>query len=133
MFRLGRGASEEALWAYRYRFGGRGSRRVQRGGFASEEDARFALERALEVLRRRGGTARTLTLAELVEEYLAQHEAAPVTLEKLRWLLAKSVAAFGDQRLDELSSQEIAAWRMTVPAGYRFEATQALRQVLREP
>src|SRR5829696_5430784 len=25
---------------------------------------------------------------------------------------------------------EIAAWRMTIPAGHRFEATQALRQVL---
>ena len=103
---------------------------MQRGGFASEEDARFALDRALEMLRRGGGTARTLTLAELVEEYLAQHEVAPVTLEKLRWLLAKAVAAFGEQRLGELSSQEIAAWRMTIPAGYRFEATQALRQVL---
>jgi hypothetical protein len=25
---------------------------------------------------------------------------------------------------------EISAWRMTIPPGYRFEATQALRQVL---
>ncbi len=32
-------------WAYRYRVGGRGSRRVQRGGFASERDAAEALER----------------------------------------------------------------------------------------
>jgi hypothetical protein len=30
----------------------------------------------------------------------------------------------------ELTSQEIAAWRMTLSPGYRFEATQALRQVL---
>ena len=30
----------------------------------------------------------------------------------------------------ELRSQEIAAWRMTIAAGHRFEATQALRQVL---
>jgi len=78
-----------ALWAFRYRTGGRDSERVQRGGFATEGDARAALERALEKLRRVNGTARVLTLAELVEQYLAQHEAAPVTLEKLRWLLAK--------------------------------------------
>jgi len=26
--------------------------------------------------------------------------------------------------------QEIAAWRQTIPTGHRFEATQALRQVL---
>ena len=36
----------------------------------------------------------------------------------------------GDQRLTELRPEEIAAWRMTIPPGYRFEATQALRQVL---
>ena len=73
---------------------------------------------------------RSLTLAELVDEYLAQHDVQPVTIEKLRWLLGKATAAFGDRRIGELPSQEIAAWRMTLPPGYRFEATQALRQVL---
>ena len=71
-----------------------------------------------------------LTLAEFFDEYLTQHEASPVTLEKLRFLLTRAVAVFGDYRLDELSPVEIAAWRMTIPPGYRFEATQALRQVL---
>ena len=33
-------------------------------------------------------------------------------------------------RLYELRSQEIAARRMTIPPGHRFEATQALRQVV---
>jgi integrase len=70
------------------------------------------------------------TLAEFVDEYLAQHEASPVTVEKLRFLLDRAVAAFGDYRLDELNPLEIAAWRMTIRLGYRFEATQALRQVL---
>jgi integrase len=70
------------------------------------------------------------SLAELVNEYLAQHEAEPETTEKLRWLLAKAVRVFGDLRVGELRSQEIAAWRMTIPSGHRFEATQALRQVL---
>ena len=124
------GAEGESLWAYRYRMAGRGSRRVQEGGFASEQDARDALDRALEILRRRYGTGRVLTFAELVDHYFAQYDAAPVTVEKLRWLLAKAVAAFGDLRLTELRAEEIAAWRMTVTAGYRFEATQALRQVL---
>jgi integrase len=53
-----------------------------------------------------------------------------VTLKKLRFLLTRAVQAFGDYRLDELDPVEIAAWGMTVPPGYRFEATQALRQVL---
>jgi len=53
-----------------------------------------------------------------------------VTIEKLRYLLGKAIAVFGDRRVGELTSQEIAAWRMTLSSGYRFEATQALRQVL---
>jgi integrase len=96
----------------------------------SEEDARGALELALEKLRRRGRIGRRPTLTEFVDEYLAQHEASPVTLGKLRYLLDRAVAAFGDYRLDELSPVEIAGWRMTIRLGYRFEATQALRQVL---
>ena len=45
------GSSGSPLWAYRYRTGGRGSRRVQRGGFGSERDAWESLERALERVR----------------------------------------------------------------------------------
>ena len=126
-----RGRDGNPLWAYRCRVAGRGSRRVQRGGFATENDAREALGRALERARReQGAPTRSLSLAELVDEYLAQHDVEPATLGKLRWLLRKAVAAFGDVSVGELSPQEIAAWRMTIPAGHRFEATQALRQVL---
>ena len=60
------------VWAYRYRTDGPGSRRLQRGGFSSERDAAEALERALERIRRQKGVGSTLTLNELVEEYLAQ-------------------------------------------------------------
>lgn len=125
-----RGSDGERLWAFRYRTGGRDSRRVQRGGFATEQDARDALERELERLRRERRIARRLTLAELVETYLGQHDVQPVTIEKLRYLLSKATAVFGDRKIGELTSQEIAEWRMNVSPGYRFEATQALRQVL---
>jgi integrase len=125
-----RDRSGQPLWAYRYRIGGRGSRRVQRGGFACEQDARDALERELDRVRRERRISRSLTLAELVETYLAQHDVQPVTIEKLRYLLSKATAMFGDRRIGELTSQEIAAWRMRLSLGYRFEAAQALRQVL---
>jgi hypothetical protein len=69
-----------SFWAYRYRIAGRGSRRVQRGGFASEQDASDALDRELERIRRERRTPRSLTLAELVETYLAQHDVQPVTI-----------------------------------------------------
>ncbi len=53
-----------------------------------------------------------------------------MTIEKLRYLLSKATAVFGDRKIGELTSQEIAEWRMRLSPGYRFEATQALRQVL---
>src|ERR671930_465070 len=124
------GREGEPLWAYRYRLGGRGSKRVQRGGFGSEQDAAEALARELERLRRERRVSRSLTLAELVEVYLAQHDVEPVTIEKLRWLLGKAVADFGERPVGELRSEEIAPWPIALSPGYRFDATQALRQVL---
>lgn len=51
-------------------------------------------------------------------------------IEKLRWLLGKAVAVFGDRPVGELRSEEIAAWRIALSPDYRFDATQAPRQVL---
>ena len=45
-------------------------------------------------------------------------------------LLGKATRALGDVRLVDLRSEEICAWQRTLPDGHRFEATQALRQVL---
>ena len=116
----------KAVWAYRYRVDGRCSKRPQVGGFATRAEAQRALRHTLARLRPGG----TITLAELVEEYLEVHQAAPATIEKLRWLLAKATTAFGDTRLIDLRSEQICAWRGTLPEGHRFEATQSLRQVL---
>jgi hypothetical protein len=85
---------------------------LQRGGFSCERDAAEALERALERLRRSNGVGSTLTLKELVDEYLVQHDAEPETIDKHGWLLAKAVRAFGGRRLREFRSQEIAACRL---------------------
>src|SRR5438093_1080502 len=123
VFELRRSAGDgERLWAFRYRTGGRDSKRVQRGGFACEQDARDALDRELERVRRERRISRRLTLSELVETYLAQHDVQPVTIQKLRYLLSKATAVFGDRKIGELTSQEIAAWRMDLSPGYRFEA-----------
>jgi hypothetical protein len=74
--------------------------------------------------------SRSLTVAELVDVYLAQHDVEPVTIKKLDWLLGKAVAVFGERPVSEIRSEEIAAWRIGLSPGYRFDATQALRQVL---
>lgn len=97
----GRGGDSRTVWAYRYRVGGRGSRRIQRG-FESEQAATEALARALERLRREQGLVEAPRLREFVEVYLAQHDGEPETVEKLRWLLAKAVRAFGHCRISRL-------------------------------
>jgi hypothetical protein len=130
LFKLkARSAEGEPLWAYRYRLEGRGSVRPQVGGFASRSEAQKALQKKLARLGP-GGRAATLTLGEWVEEYLETHQGERVTVAKLRWLLGKATAELGDVRLAELSPERVCAWRLTVPEGHRFEATQALRQVL---
>ena len=79
-----RSSNGRRLWAYRYRTGGRSSKRVQRGGFACEQVAREALGRAHERLRREQRLSRSLALAELVEDCLGQHDAEPVTSRRRR-------------------------------------------------
>ena len=130
VFAKGNGSGDATNWAYRYRLGGENSKRVQRSGFPTETAAAQALDRALERARQEQGLVETPTLNELVEMYLAQHDTEPETIEKLRWLLSKATARFGNTPISELAPAEIAAWRMTIPYGHRFEATQALRQTL---
>jgi hypothetical protein len=77
VFKLrGNGRNGNAVWAYRYRLNGRGSKRPQVGGFATRAEAQEALRRTLDRLRP-GGRAATLTLSELVEEYLVRDVRAP--------------------------------------------------------
>src|SRR2546428_2498518 len=122
-------ADGEPLWAYRYRVAGRGSPRLQVGGFSSRAEAQRALQNTLARLLPSGRPA-TMTLGEWVEEYLDAHQGERVTVAKLRWLLGKATAEMGEVRLVELSAEQVCAWRLSVPEGHRFEATQALRQVL---
>jgi hypothetical protein len=124
-----RGPYGQRLWAYRYRLEGRGSERPQVGGFATRADAEKALRKVLDRLGPGGGRS-TITLAEFVDEYLEMHQAARVTIAKLRWLLGKATAELGEKRLADLAPRDVYAWRLSVPEGHRFEATQALRQVL---
>jgi integrase len=121
-------ADGQPLWAYRYRPQGRASMRPQMGGFATRADGQKALRKALD--RIGPGRVGSLTLAEVVEEYLELHQAEPVTIAKLRWLLGKATSTLGEKRVADLSPKDVYAWRLTIPEGHRLEATQALRQVL---
>jgi hypothetical protein len=66
-------ADGEPLWAYRYRVAGRGSARLQVGGFGTRAEAQRALQNKLARLLP-GRRSATLTLGEWVEEYLDTHQ-----------------------------------------------------------
>src|SRR5439155_20407724 len=76
------------------------------------------------------GGRSTLTLGEWVEEYLEAHQGERLTVANLRWLLGKATAELGEVSLAELSPEQVCVWRLTVPEGHRFEATQAVRQLV---
>ncbi len=84
-------ADGQPLWAYRYRLEGRASERPQVGGFATRAEAQKALRKVLD--RIGPGSGGAITLAELVDEYLEMHQAEPVTIAKLRWLLRKATCS----------------------------------------
>src|SRR5262245_29942926 len=77
---------------------GRGSARLQVGGFSSRAEAQRTLQNKLARLVP-GGRSATITLGEWVEEYLASHQGERVTVAKLRWLLGKATAELGGVRL----------------------------------
>ena len=101
-----KGADGRPLWAYRYRLEGRGSERPQVGGFGTRAEAETALFKVPDRLGPGGGRA-TITLAEFVHEYLEMHQAEPVTIAKLRWLLSKATAVLGEKRLADLSPRDV--------------------------
>jgi len=126
VYKLGGGS-----WAYRCRDAS-GQRR-QVGGFRTKGDARDALDAAL-VLAQGGPRAaerRAWTLAQLVDAYLAQHQVSDHRKTTLRWLLRKATDVFGDMLVRDLLPEELGRWAASIPEGHRFEATQALKQVLR--
>jgi len=124
IYRLGGGS-----WAYRYR--DERKQRKQVGGFSTRAEAVEALDDALKLARNpERARRRDWTLDELVERYLAQHQAATATMARLTLMTGKATAAFGDVRLRELLPDEIGAWAKTIPEGHRHDALRALRQVL---
>lgn len=110
-------------------------KRRQVGGFGDEAEATSYLERELRKVRRaRLGhdivTPEPITVRELVDEYVAQHQAEPSTLDTLRFRLSYATAAWEDLLLPRLTAREVRAWRARLPAGSRRGIHQALRQAL---
>jgi integrase len=122
-------------WAARYRDVD-GVQRL-RGGFASKTEARAWLDSqvdGVEALRNgeRLSPSEIPTVTELVEQFLATHEVDPATTDKLRYELVHATREFGDRRVDQLRTPELAAWRATLPARSRHQLFRSFRQVLEQ-
>ena len=87
------------VWAYRYRTDGPGSRRLQRGGFASERDAEEALERAFARLRRQKGVGHHAAAERARRGVPRPIRRVTGDDRQACWLLAKAVRTFGGRRL----------------------------------
>jgi integrase len=118
--------------------------RRRQSGFASRSAARSWFEN-IERKRMRGEavTPTPLTLAELVDEYLAQHVAEQNTIRALGDRLKLATVGIpvkpraserehglGEIRVDRLDVRTVAAWRRRLPEGSAWHAHKALRQVL---
>ncbi len=124
-----------STWAARY-YDEIGTRRF-RGGFATKSEAREWLDRKVrEVEALRNGErvlpAEIPTVSELVDRFLATHEVDPATTDKLRHELKHATRAFGDMRIDQLRTPDLAAWRATLPARSRHQIFRSFRQVLEQ-
>jgi integrase len=72
------------------------------------------------------------TVTELVERFLVTHEVDPATTDKMRYELKHATREFGDKRLDQLRTADIATWRSTLPARSRHKLFRSFRQVLEQ-
>jgi integrase len=115
-------------WAYRYRDAS-GQRR-QVGGFRTRSEARAVLDEQLRRIRLGGLYRETITLAALVDRYLAQHQADPATIRKLRSDLRQATSGFGDVPIELLVPADLATWRASLSKGARHGVFRSLKQVL---
>jgi integrase len=116
------------LWAIRYRDGH--GNRPQLTGYRTKAEARAVLEELLRQVRLGPLHRPQVTLRQLTEAFLEQHEAAPSTLVFIRDNMRPALEAFGDEPIGTLKVHQIGAWRASLAAGKRYRSHRALRQVL---
>jgi hypothetical protein len=79
----------EARWAYRYRVGGRGSKRVQRGGFATEQASLAMIDRRYGHLARDGREH----AIRLLDTFAGAAQSVDVHAVDAAWTLERASAA----------------------------------------
>jgi integrase len=116
-------------WAYRYRDADERRREVAK--FRTKSEASEALRGALDDVRLGTSRRRDVSVAELVDRFLAAHEADDLTLTKLAAQLRRAKTDLGERPIADLRPDELAAWRRSLPAN-RHHQFRAVAQVLNQ-
>lgn len=115
-------------------------RHCPRPPFQTKRDARRWWKAEVGPRLETGRPLEPLTLQEFADRYVKWYSTAisrrtgqtiaPVTVETLELRLVRPLAEFGDTKLTELRTGELAAWEATLPPRFRYSVVRALRQVL---
>jgi len=106
-----------------------------KGGFVLKRDAQAYLDEQIGKARRGEVSARDITLADFVDLYLSTYDASPARITVLRDQLAKATGEgmpFNDRAIRSIHVEELLAWRQPMSPPTRWQATQAIKQVLAE-
>lgn len=116
-------------WEVRY-YDTHGKQR-SKGGFRTKGDAETWHDRIMREQASGVDHTSDLTFEQLVEDYLASHEASPARIEALTGRLKHATRDFGKVRVVDLSPRRIAMWRASgMSENTRHDAFAAVKQVL---
>jgi integrase len=129
--------SRGSVYATRSGYGIRWYERDQRrfqSGFRTKTEARAWFDAHVKARLRSGTPDPSITFDAFCDLFLERHGAtvAPSTRGTLEERLAPARALFGDWRLRELegASDDVAAWRASLPESSRYRLTGAFRQTM---
>ena len=117
------------------------ARERSRGGFETRTAALdYANAKAVEAIERETAirfgdplprpTSDVSTVSQLLDAFLARHDADPATIKKLRSQLGHARRAFADRSVATLTPVELDVWRATLPERSRHYLFRAFRQAL---
>ncbi len=123
----------DSRWAYRFRVPQEipGPRRPMGRGYPTRRDARQAAQARIDQILAQAHDAAVLpTMSELIADYVMLRPGKGGGRDRVAWALAKINAAFGPQRIDQLSARDIDIWMASLDtASTRWEISRIFRQL----
>ena len=116
-------------WGIRW-YDAEGKRQTGGVSYALRRDAVLALQERIPSHRNLRPASADVTLDELVERFLSTYEAKPATVKRVTYQLGLAQRAFGAYPIRELTAEDIARWRLTLPERSRPQVHSVLSMAL---